>query len=373
MRRLPLLGLLCLGALCSAAFGLVGVKYVRIQGPRELDLLQGQSLSLTALAYDADWNPISDDSAALSLSWSSSAGAVRVERLNNQSARIHAVAPGRAEVAVRSSSASDAVSVVVRPRTTYLDVAPRVLERLSRFNEELARYGMALGFADLDPAATESAAFQHDFRLAWNASPSSIRSIPATSPIAFSRRQEYADAARPGVSLTLPDSARGDLLSVSFEYAYTWAELSKLLGREATRGSVPDVEELFRALTLTFQGAGTGDAAYAVVGRGGVPASEAEAAGALSVLPDEGGVTIKLTAWLANLQAGAGPRLLHGLLLVPDGTADGTLGGTMWTTERPSAQSGKAGGSGGGCAGTGSPATLALAGWLLLRCSRKGR
>ncbi|WP_298780306.1 hypothetical protein, partial [uncultured Fretibacterium sp.] len=123
----------------------------------------------------------------------------------------------------------------------------------------------------------------------------------------------------------------------------------------------------------TFQGAGAGDAAYAVVGRGGVPASEAEAAGALSVLPDEGGVTIKLTAWLANLQAGAGPRLLHGLLLVPDGTADGTLGGTMWTTERPSAQNGKAGGSGSGCVGTSSPAVLALAGWLLLRCSRKGR
>ena len=123
-------------------------------------LFRSQSLSLTALAYDADWNPISDDSASLSLTWSSSAGAVRVERLNNQSARIHAVAPGRSEVAVRSSSASDAISVVVRPRMTHLDVAPRVLERLSRFNEELARYGMALAFADLDPAATESAAFQ---------------------------------------------------------------------------------------------------------------------------------------------------------------------------------------------------------------------
>ena len=175
------------------------------------------------------------------------------------------------------------------------------------------------------------------------------------------------------MTLTLPDSARGDLLSVSFEYAYAWAELSKLLGREATRGSVPDAEELFRALTLTFQGAGTGASAYAVVGRGGVPASEAEAAGALSVLPDESGVTVRLTAWLANLQAEAGPRLLHGLLLVPDGTADGTLGGTMWTTERPSAQSGKAGGSGGGCAGVNAPAAMALVGWLLLRCSRKGR
>lgn len=373
MRRLPLLGLLCLGALCSAAFGLEGVKHLRIQGPRELDLLQGQSLSLTALAYNADWNPISDDSASLSLSWSSSAGAVLVERLNNQSARIRAAAPGRAEVTVRSSSASDAVSVVVRPRMTHLDVAPRVLERLSRFNEELARYGMALGFADLDPAATESAAFQREFRSAWNASPAPIRSIPATSPVAFSRRQEYADATRPGVTLTLPDSARGDLLSVSFECVYAWAELSKLLGREATRGSVPDAEELFRALTLTFQGAGAGDAAYAVVGPGGVPASEAEAAGTLSILPDESGVTVKLTAWLANLQAGAGPRLLHGLLLVPDGTADGTLGGTIWTMERPSAQSGKASGSGGGCAGANAPAAMALVGWLLLRCSRKGR
>ena len=56
-----------------------------------------------------------------------------------------------------------------------------------------------------------------------------------------------------------------------------------------------------------------------------------------------------------------------------DGTADGTLGGTIWTMERPSAQSGKAGGSGGGCAGANAPAALALVGWLLLRCSRKGR
>ena len=41
------------------------------------------------------------------------------------------------------------------------------------------------------------------------------------------------------MTLTLPDSARGDLLSVSFECVYAWAELSKFLGREATRGSVP--------------------------------------------------------------------------------------------------------------------------------------
>ena len=139
------------------------------------------------------------------------------------------------------------------------------------------------------------------------------------------------------------------------------------------------VDTIFSTLRLDFQGVTTSSP---VIGSGGVKASEARAAGALTLEKSsaEKGLKVELTAYLANVStstssgtassANDGPQLISSagtkLLVVPDGSGnDGAIYGTMWAasggnsnsnsnntnnnTNNNNGASSSGGGGGGGC------------------------
>ena len=120
---------------------------------------------------------------------------------------------------------------------------------------------------------------------------------------------------------------------------------------------VKNAQELSSVLKLAFVPAN--GAAYDVVGGEGVSAADAESEGALKVANGNNGLTLELTAFVADAAGPAAssakgkPQLIDGLLVIPDGTADGTISGALGLLQRSTR--GKNGGSsskgegGGGC------------------------
>ena len=110
------------------------------------------------------------------------------------------------------------------------------------------------------------------------------------------------------------------------------------MGRKVTQ--VKNAQELSSVLKLAF--VPVNGAAYDVVGGEGVSAADAESKGALKVTNGNNGLTLELTAFVADAASSAKgkPQLIDGLLVIPDGAADGTISGALGLLQRPAAGGG---------------------------------
>ena len=180
------------------------------------------------------------------------------------------------------------------------------------------------------------------------------------------------NAAKPAMAVSLTGRKKGDMLPLKYRWSLTWDELRKLTGGKANRSA--GISELFGPLKLAFTSA-NGEP-YDVVGGDGVPAAQAESKGALKLTGGNNGITLELTAFVADAPGPtastrqSGPQLIDGLLVVPDGTADGTIAGSMGLLQKAGGGgTGKDGsdGKGGGCDAGVSGMMLTLVVAFLLR------
>ena len=166
-----------------------------------------------------------------------------------------------------------------------------------------------------------------------------------------------------GVGVSFSGADEGALFPLVFTWTFSSADLSEILGYSlAGRTITPELaDEIFDSMRIDFKGA---DSSWPVVGSGGVKASDAMSAGALSLSLTEGGSGLRteLTAYLANVTASGGnqssgmstasgkndgPQILDGILVVPDGIGnDNRIYGTMLMAGK-SAASTETGGSAG--------------------------
>ena len=352
-----------------------GLATIRISGiPNTLTSI-GQTASLIAEAYDQGGKRIA---APVPVTWSSSnTGVVHIDDNGNLVALSLGTTVIRATTKSNSMSgspATDSITLTVdKDVSNYLNIHPRIWQQLGIYNEAAASSGSTLAFADVDPALVQAAAFQTAFRGAWSSSASQITKLGSSASIAVKSASGFSidgyTAGKPGASLTLGGRKKGEVLALLYRWSFSWETLSKLLGRRVTE--VPPASELFKALRVDFVPA-AGATGWNVVGAGGVSARDAAAKGALKLVRGNNGVTVTLTAYLANVGGAApgGARLMNGLLVVPDGTADASVGGTMWVSQKaaPSSGGSRGSGEGGGCSlGLVGALGLALAGGVLLR------
>ena len=356
--------------------GLGGLATIRISGvPNSLTSI-GQTASLVAEAYDQGGKRIA---APVSVTWSSSnTGVAHIDDNGNLVALSLGTTVIRATTksnSMNGSPATDSVTLTVdKDVSDYLNIHPRIWQQLGIYNEAAASSGSTLAFADVNPALVQAGAFQTAFRGAWSASASQITKLGASAPISVKSASGFSidgyTAEKPGASLILGGRKKGEVLALLYRWSFNWETLSKLLGRKVTEA--PSVSELFKALRVDFVPA-AGATGWNVIGAGGVSAQDAAAKGALKLVRGNNGVTVALTAYLANAGGAApdGARLMNGLLVVPDGAADASVGGTMWISQRVASSGGGSKGSGeggGGCSlGLVEALGLALAGGLLLR------
>ena len=353
-----------------------GLASIRISGvPNSLTSI-GQTASLVAEAYDQGGKRIA---APVPVTWSSSnTGVAHIDDNGNLVALSLGTTVIRATTksnAMSGSPATDSVTLTVdKDVSDYLNIHPRIWQQLGIYNEAAASSGSTLAFADVDPALVKAGAFQTAFRGAWSTSASQITKLGASAPIAVKSASGFSidgyTAEKPGASLTLGGRKKGEVLALLYRWSFSWETLSKLLGRKVTEA--PSVSELFKALRVDFVPA-AGATGWNVVGAGGVSARDAAAKGALKLVRGNNGVTVALRAYLANVGGAApsGARLMNGLLVVPDGTADASVGGTMWISQKAASSGGGSKGNGeggGGCSlGLVGALGLALAGGVLLR------
>lgn len=353
-----------------------GLASIRISGvPNSLTSI-GQTASLVAEAYDQGGKRIA---APVPVTWSSSnTGVAHIDDNGNLVALSLGTTVIRATTksnAMSGSPATDSVTLTVdKDVSDYLNIHPRIWQQLGIYNEAAASSGSTLAFADVDPALVKAGAFQTAFRGAWSTSASQITKLGSSAPIAVKSASGFSidgyTVGKPGASLTLGGRKKGEVLALLYRWSFSWETLSKLLGRKVTEA--PSVSELFKALRVDFVPA-AGATGWNVIGAGGVSAQDAAAKGALKLVRGNNGVTVALTAYLANVGGAApsGARLMNGLLVVPDGTADASVGGTMWISQKaaPSGGGSKGNGEGGGGCSLGLVGALglALAGGVLLR------
>lgn len=356
--------------------GLGGLASIRISGvPNTLTSI-GQTASLVAEAYDQGGKRIA---APVPVTWSSSnTGVAHIDDNGNLVALSLGTTVIRATTksnSMNGSPATDSVTLTVdKDVSDYLNIHPRIWQQLGIYNEAAVSSGSTLAFADVNPALVQAGAFQTAFRGAWSASASQITKLGASAPISVKSASGFSidgyTAEKPGASLTLGGRKKGEVLALLYRWSFNWETLSKLLGRKVTEA--PSASELFKALRVDFVPA-AGATGWNVIGAGGVSAQDAAAKGALKLVRGNNGVTVALTAYLANVSGAAsdGARLMNGLLVVPDGAADASVGGTMWISQRTASSGGGSKGSGeggGGCSlGLVGALGLALAGGLLLR------
>lgn len=356
--------------------GLGGLASIRISGvPNTLTSI-GQTASLVAEAYDQGGKRIA---APVPVTWSSSnTGVAHIDDNGNLVALSLGTTVIRATTksnSMNGSPATDSVTLTVdKDVSDYLNIHPRIWQQLGIYNEAAASSGSTLAFADVNPALVQAGAFQTAFRGAWSANASQITKLGASAPISVKSASGFSidgyTAEKPGASLILGGRKKGEVLALLYRWSFNWETLSKLLGRKVTEA--PSVSELFKALRVDFVPA-AGATGWNVIGAGGVSAQDAAAKGALKLVRGNNGVTVALTAYLANVGGAApsGARLMNGLLVVPDGTADASVGGTMWISQRVASSGGGSKGSGeggGGCSlGLVGALGLTLAGFLLRR------
>lgn len=356
--------------------GLGGLASIRISGvPNTLTSI-GQTASLVAEAYDQGGKRIA---APVPVTWrSSNTGVAHIDDNGNLVALSLGTTVIRATTksnSMNGSPATDSVTLTVdKDVSDYLNIHPRIWQQLGIYNEAAVSSGSTLTFADVDPALVKAGAFQTAFRGAWSASASQITRLGASAPISVKSASGFSidgyAAGKPGASLTLGGRKKGEVLALLYRWSFNWETLSKLLGRKVTEA--PSASELFKALRVDFVPA-AGATGWNVIGAEGVSAQDAAAKGALKLVRGNNGVTVALTAYLANVGGAtpSGARLMNGLLVVPDGTADASVGGTMWISQKATSSGGGSKGNGeggGGCSlGLVGALGLALAGFLLRR------
>ena len=356
------------------------LAYIKMSGIPNTHITVGQTTSLVAIAYDQHGTPLKN----VKVAWKSSNPSVaRIDDFGNLYARSvgkTVISVTTVRQAVDGKPAADSATLEVRDDMSYTNVHPDIWILLGVFNEALSAQGAGLTFADSDPAKVKAATFRNTFREAWGLSSEQVTALQNRSAIRFGQKTlpsaQGWSASKPAIDVSLGGRRKGDLLPLKYRWSLSWEELSTLMGRKVTR--IKNAQELSSVLKLAFIPAN--GAAYDVVGGEGVSAADAESKGALKVANGNNGVTLELTAFVADAAGPAAssakgkPQLIDGLLVIPDGTADETISGALGLLQRPAGSGGGGSGSkgkgegGGGCdAGTTGAVWLLLAVPALLR------
>lgn len=340
------------------------IKSVRMSGIPNTLTRVGQTAALTATVVYANGTTSTSEK----VTWSSSnPGVARIDAFGN----IVALSLGRTVIGVtvnRQKTAADSATLEVREEMSYTNVHPEIWIQLGLFNDTLSAQGAGLTFADSDPSKVKASAFQKTFREAWGLSAAQVTALQNRSAIRFAQKSLSSgqgwSASKPAIDVSLGGRTRGDILPLKYRWSLSWQEIEKLLGRKATQ---VDVRELSGILKLAF--ASANGATYDVVGGEGVSAADAESRGALRVANGNNGLTLELTAFVADAAAQSRPQLVEGLLVIPDGTADRTISGALGLLQKPASGGGDSKGEGGGgcSAGFGGALCLMLAVPALLR------
>lgn len=354
----------------------LSIRSLRMSGIPNTLTRVGQTATLIATVVYTNGTT----STAEQVSWSSSnPGVARIDAFGN----IVALSLGRTVVSVSAQRraadgkpATDSATLEVREEMSYTNVHPEIWAQLGLFNDTMGRQGAGLGLLDSNPARVRTSAFQNAFQGAWKLSPAQVTRLSSPSAIRFESGKAGSmagwNAAKPAMAVSLTGRKKGDMLPLKYRWSLTWDELRKLTGGKANRSA--GISELFGPLKLAFTSA-NGEP-YDVVGGDGVPAAQAESKGALKLTGGNNGVTLELTAFVADAPGPtastrqSGPQLIDGLLVVPDGAADGTIAGSMGLLQKAGGGgSGKDGsdGKGGGCDAGVSGMMLTLVVAFLLR------
>ena len=345
------------------------IKSVRMSGIPNTLTRVGQTATLTATVVYANGTTSSSEK----VTWSSSnPGVARIDAFGN----LYARSMGRTVISVavnRQKTVADSADLTVREEMSYTNVHPEIWKMLGEFNDLLSAQGAGLTIADSDPARVKASAFQKAFRDAWGTSAVQVTELKSRTAIRFKTGQlpsaQGWSTSRPTIDVSLGERRKGDLLPLRYRWSLSWDELSTLMGRKVTK---VEPQELLDVLKPAFISAG--GEAYTVVGTDGAAASQAISSGALKVTNGNNGATLELTAFVADATGPAaspaktGPRIVEGLLVVPDGVADGTISGAMGLLQKARSGGGNKGeGGGGGCDAGVSGMMLALVVAFLLR------
>lgn len=340
------------------------IQSIRISGIPNTLTSVGQTATLTAVVTYRNGTTSNSEK----VTWSSSnPGVARIDAFGN----LYARSVGKTVISVtvnRQKTAVDSADLTVREEMSYTNVHPEIWKMLGEFNDLLSAQGAGLTIADSDPKRVKASAFQKAFRDAWGTSAAQVTELKSGAPIRFKTGKfpsaQGWNTPKPAIDVSLGRRGKGDLLPLKYRWGLSWDDLSALTGRKVTRAEGP---ELFDVLKLAFISAG--GEAYTVVGTDGVAASQAISSGVLKVTNGNNGLTLELTAFVADAigpaasSAKAGPRIVEGLLVVPDGIADGTISGAMGLLQKAKSGSGSKGdGEGGGGCDVGTAGAV----WLLL-------
>ena len=267
---------------------------------------------------------------------------------------------------------------------SYLNTTPQIMNYINDYIEDIAEYDISLQLPDVSSSYVSSSSFQSAFSSAWGGvSASQVTDISDGSltlnkqTTGYTTSDGFKSAKNIAVNVNMRNRNTGDVFPLTYAWMFSGSELDNILGYNLSGRSLTDevIDTIFSTLRLDFQGAAT---SLPVIGTGGVKASEARAAGVLTLEKSdaEKGLRAELTAYLANVStssgvassASDGPQLISSagtkLLVVPDGSGnDGAIYGTMWAASKSDAGSGSnnsnsnnngssnssSGGGGGGC------------------------
>ncbi len=279
---------------------------------------------------------------------------------------------------------------------SYLNTSPEIMTTLQRYTQELAEYDITLQLADKDSSSVSSSSFQSSFAGIWgNVKASQVTDLTSAALVCekvntYTASDGYTLAAgKPGMNVNFSGLKEGDILPMVYSWTFSGSELQSILGYDMSGKTVtPSVaDEIFSAMRIDFKGASS---SWPVIGPGGVKASDAISAGALTLTSaDSGkGITAEITAYLANVTASAGnmassandgPQIVGGMLIVPDGVGnDSRIYGSMFMAAKTGSEvstktetginaKGSSGGSG-GCESSGAVLSLLA---LVLMAGRK--
>ena len=269
---------------------------------------------------------------------------------------------------------------------SYLNTTPQIMNYINDYIEDIAEYDISLQLPDVSSSYVSSSSFQSAFASTWGGvSASQVTDISDGSltlnkqTTGYTTSDGFKSAKNIAVNVNMRNRNTGDVFPLTYAWMFSGSELDNILGYNLSGRSLTDevIDTIFSTLRLDFQGAAT---SLPVIGTGGVKASEARAAGVLTLEKSdaEKGLRAELTAYLANVStssgvassASDGPQLIPSggtkLLVVPDGSGnDGAIYGTMWAASKSDADSGSnnsnsnsnnngssnssSGGGGGGC------------------------
>ena len=347
------------------------IQSIRISGIPNTLRSVGQTATLTAVVTYRNGTTSTTEPVA----WKSSNPSVaRIDKDGN----IYSRSTGTTVITVTTvrpstsgKPAADSATLEVREEMSYTNVHPEIWKMLGEFNDLLGE-GAGLTFADSDPAKVKASAFQKTFRDAWGFSAAQITELKSGAPIRFKPGKLPSargwSASKPAIDVSLGRRRKGDLLPLKYRWSLSWEEIEKLLDRKATQVNARELSSVLKLAFVPVSGT-----AYDVVGGEGVSAADAESKDALKLTSGNNGLTLELTAFVADAASSAKgrPQLIDGLLVIPDGAADGTISGALGLLQRSAGGGGggsdSKGEGGGGCDAGVSGMMLALVVAFLLR------